>query len=89
MLKAREITWIKQNRTLLQNVNFHVSPGECVGLIGPNGSGKSSLLMILSFLETPSSGQLYFQGRSVPKKVPLSIRRQLALVFQEALLLNT
>jgi ABC-type nitrate/sulfonate/bicarbonate transport system, ATPase component len=89
MLEARGITWIKQNKALLQNIDFHVSPGECVGLIGPNGSGKSSLLKILSFLEPPTSGQLYFQGQSVPKKVPLSIRRQIALVFQESLLLNT
>ena len=89
MLEAREITWKKEHKTILRNIHFHLLPGECVGLIGPNGSGKSSLLKILAFLETPTSGQLYFQGKSVPQKVPLPIRRRIALVFQEPLLLNT
>jgi len=89
VLEAREIGWTKNNKTLLRNIDFHLFPGECVGLIGPNGCGKSSLLKILAFLETPSSGSLYFQGQAVPKEVPLPIRRRIALVFQEPLLLNT
>lgn len=88
MLEAQEITWIKEHKTILQPINFHLLPRECVGLIGPNGSGKSSLLKILSFLEAPTSGKLYFQGQSVPKNVPLPIRRKIAIVFQEPLLLN-
>ena len=89
MLEARDITWIKEQKTILRNIQFHLMPGECVGLIGPNGSGKSSLLKILAFLEPPTSGSLYFQGQAVPKNVPLPIRRRIALVFQEPLLLNT
>ncbi|OLN31611.1 sulfate/molybdate ABC transporter ATP-binding protein [Desulfosporosinus metallidurans] len=89
MLEAREITWKKDHKIILQDIHFHLLPGECVGLIGPNGSGKSSLLKILAFLETPTYGQLYFQGQSVPKSVPLPIRRKIAIVFQESLLLNT
>ncbi|KUO79120.1 MAG: ABC transporter [Desulfosporosinus sp. BRH_c37] len=89
MLKAREISWTKDHKTILRNIDFHLFSGECVGLIGPNGSGKSSLLKILSFLETPTSGLLYFQGQSVPRNVPLPIRRRIAIVFQEPLLLNT
>lgn len=89
MLEAREIGWTKNNKTILRNIDFHLFPGECVGLIGPNGCGKSSLLKILAFLETPSSGSLYFQGQAVPKSVPLPIRRRIAIVFQEPLLLNT
>ena len=89
MLEAKDITWIKEQKTILHNIDFHLLPEECVGLIGPNGSGKSSLLKILAFLEAPTSGQLYFQGQSVPKSVPLPIRRRIAIVFQESLLLNT
>ncbi|MHB8075155.1 ATP-binding cassette domain-containing protein [Desulfosporosinus fructosivorans] len=89
MLEAREISWIKDHKAILHNIDFHLFPGECVGLIGPNGSGKSSLLKILAFLETPTSGSLYFQGQSVPRNVTLSIRRRIAIVFQEPLLLNT
>lgn len=89
MLEAQEITWKKEQKTILQNIHFHLLPKECVGLIGPNGSGKSSLLKILSFLEVPTSGLLFFQGQPVPKNVPLPIRRRIAIVFQEPLLFNT
>lgn len=89
MLEAREISMTKGHKPILQSIDFHLFPGECIGLIGPNGSGKSSLLKILAFLETPTSGSLYFQGQSVPRNVPLPIRRRIALVFQEPLLLNT
>ncbi|GAB6153507.1 hypothetical protein JCM17380_22570 [Desulfosporosinus burensis] len=89
MLEAQEITWKQEHKTILQTINFHLLRGECVGLIGPNGSGKSSLLKILAFLETPTSGKLFFQGQSIPQNVPLAIRRKIAIVFQESLLLNT
>ncbi|TCS76800.1 tungstate transport system ATP-binding protein [Effusibacillus lacus] len=74
---------------ILQGIDFHLKKGELVGLVGPNGSGKSSLLKILSFLERPSSGLIHFQGKSIAGKVPLNLRRQIAIVFQEPLLFNT
>lgn len=89
MLKAQGINWKKNNKTILSNINVMVQSGECLGLVGPNGSGKSSLLKILAFLERPTSGDIWFQGLSIPKQVPLEIRRRIAIVFQESLLLDT
>ncbi|SDH35806.1 energy-coupling factor ABC transporter ATP-binding protein [Desulfosporosinus hippei] len=89
MLEAKEISWLQGQKTILHKINFQLSAGECVGLIGPNGSGKSSMLKILAFLEPPTSGQLFFQGNPMPTAVPLAIRRRIAIVFQESLLLNT
>lgn len=89
MLKAEHISWIKDKKNILDGIDLKLAKGEKVGIIGPNGSGKSSLLKILSFLETPTSGNLWFQGRPVPKQVPLDVRRKIAVVFQESLLLDT
>lgn len=89
MLKVQKVTWQKNNKTLLENIDFTLHPGECIGLVGPNGSGKSSLLKILAFLESPTSGDIWFQGQHIPKLVSLEIRRRIAIVFQEALLLDT
>lgn len=89
MLKAQNISWQKNNKTILENISFVLHPGECLGLVGPNGSGKSSLLKILALLEPPTSGDIWFQGQPIPKKVSLDIRRRIAIVFQEALLLDT
>lgn len=89
MLKAENILLIKSKKTILENINFTISPGESVGIVGPNGSGKSSLLKILASLDQPTSGQVWYKGTPLPKRVPLTVRRRMAMVFQEALLLNT
>ncbi len=88
LLKAENLSWVKKNKPILQGINFSLVPSEHVGLIGPNGSGKSSLLKILSFLETPTSGRLTFQGGNVPRPIPLALRRKIAVVFQEPLLFD-
>jgi tungstate transport system ATP-binding protein len=89
MLSAKQLTWQKNGTSILQGVDFLLKQGERVGLVGPNGSGKSSLLKMLSFLETPTSGELKFQGSLIAGKVPLEIRRKIAVVFQEPLLFDT
>ena len=40
----------------LQNVNFHIEPGEMAFLTGHSGAGKSSLLKLIALLERPSRG---------------------------------
>ncbi|MCK9283328.1 MAG: ABC transporter ATP-binding protein [Rhodocyclaceae bacterium] len=47
----------------LQDVNFELKRGECLGLIGPNGAGKSSLLKILNGIIPPSCGQVTIRGK--------------------------
>lgn len=89
MLRAQNLCWHKNEKAILEHISFELHSGECLGLVGPNGSGKSSLLKILAFLEPPTSGELWFQGQPIPKPVPLNVRRKIAIVFQEALLLNT
>lgn len=50
---------------VLDNIDFHVQPGERVGLIGPNGSGKSTLVNCLSGVLTNDLGSIQFDGRSL------------------------
>jgi lipopolysaccharide transport system ATP-binding protein len=47
----------------LQDVNFEVHRGECLGLIGHNGAGKSTLLKILNGLIRPDRGRITMRGR--------------------------
>ena len=64
--------------------------GEVLALIGPNGAGKSTLLQALACLREPAAGVLHFDGRSVDlHEPPLTLRRRLAVVFQEPLLFDT
>lgn len=47
----------------LQDINFEVRRGECLGLIGHNGAGKSTLLKILNGLIRPDAGRITMKGR--------------------------
>jgi simple sugar transport system ATP-binding protein len=46
----------------LKDIDFHISPGEVVGLLGDNGAGKSTLIKILSGIVQPTSGQIFCSG---------------------------
>jgi len=49
--------------TALQDINFSLEKGECLGIIGTNGSGKSTLLKIITGVLQPSGGRLEVDGR--------------------------
>ena len=54
-------------RTVLQDVNFAVNPGEIFGVVGPDGSGKSTLLQMLAAILRPSFGTCQVLGEDVHK----------------------
>lgn len=68
----------------LNNCNIEISKGEVVAIIGPSGSGKSTLLRSLNLLETPTSGNIVFEGTDLAdKKVDIDLhRRKMGMVFQ-------
>jgi cell division transport system ATP-binding protein len=75
----------------LQDVSFHIDPGEFVFLVGPTGSGKSTILKLIQRIELASSGRVVVDGVDLatlsPGDVPLH-RRRLGVVFQEFKLLT-
>ena len=73
---------------ILQVASLAVYPGEILAIIGPNGAGKSTLLRVMGLLEQPTQGRVFFHGRDVTQENGLTVRRRMASVFQEPLLLN-
>ena len=47
----------------LNDVSFHVDPGECIALLGPNGAGKSTMMKLLNGLLKPNHGKILIRGR--------------------------
>lgn len=73
--KKRETEVIAVNE-----MNIEIPDGELVGLLGPSGCGKSTTLFMLSGLEAPTSGKIYFGDQDVTDLSPE--KRGIGLVFQ-------
>jgi len=67
---------------------LEVRSGEVLALIGPNGAGKSTLLLSLALLLPPSAGVIRCNDQAVTRANALGIRRRMALVLQDPLLLQ-
>ncbi len=89
IIEANKIKLQKSKKQILDVEQFQLQKGEVMAVIGPNGAGKSTLLQVLALLQRPSSGELLFRGENVNNKNILAFRRKMAVVFQEALLLDT
>ena len=64
----------------LKKIDLNIQTGELVALLGPSGSGKTTLLRIIAGLETPDTGEVYFQGKDATDKHAKD--RQVGFVFQ-------
>ena len=77
----------------LQGVSLRIEAGEFVSVMGPSGSGKSTLMHLFGALDTPTSGQVFFQGRDLSllsdKEMSTLRRSQIGFVFQFFNLLPT
>jgi simple sugar transport system ATP-binding protein len=61
--------------TALRDVDFQVHAGQVVALLGDNGAGKSTLIKVLSGVQRPTSGELFFDGQPVRLTSPEHARR--------------
>ena len=64
----------------VNNFNFEIPDGKLIGLLGPSGCGKSTCLNLISGLEVPTSGQIFFDDEDVTDEPPEN--RGVGLVFQ-------
>jgi tungstate transport system ATP-binding protein len=77
-------------REVLKGLNLGIGKGEVFALIGPTGAGKTTLLRIMDLLEVPGSGEIYFDGRCVPRsgKRRLEMRRRMSFIHQKPQVFN-
>ncbi|WP_327233989.1 ATP-binding cassette domain-containing protein [Streptomyces sp. NBC_01317] len=70
----------RDERTVVSDLDLTVGRGELVGLLGPNGAGKSTSIKMLTGILTPTSGEVYVDGR-VPHQNRADNARSIGAVF--------
>lgn len=85
MIEIKNLRKVFGDNEVLKGVSTKVEKGEVLAIIGPSGSGKSTLLRCMNLLETPTSGQIFFEGQEITKKgVNIdNVRRRMGMVFQQ------
>jgi ATP-binding cassette subfamily B protein len=78
-----------EDRPVLQNISFGVSPGTRVGISGATGAGKTTLVNLLVRFFDPSSGQVLLDDSDVRDLQLKDLRNQFAIVLQEPVLFST
>jgi len=70
---------------VLKGVDIEIKRGEVVVIIGPSGCGKSTFLRTLNLLETPTGGEIIFEGVNItdPKSDINLHRQKIGMVFQQ------
>ena len=75
-------------RPAVEDLSFTVLPGQTVALVGPTGAGKSTAIALLHRAFDPQSGFIRVDGMDVRGLKLSALRRNIGVVFQEALLFN-
>ena len=76
----------------LKDINLEIKDGEFIVILGPSGSGKSTMLNVISGLDTPSSGEIYYNDEKISDynedKLTKFRRNNLGFIFQQYNLLQ-
>jgi putative ABC transport system ATP-binding protein len=95
LLRAEKVSKLYPdgNVSALVDVSLEIRRGEYVAIMGPSGSGKSTLLNLIGALDTPTSGEVYFDGRPLSGCTSTELDRlrsqRIGFVFQSFHLLPT
>lgn len=82
-VEFRNVTFSRNDRPLVSNLNFTIHRGEVLVLLGRSGSGKTTTMKLINGLFTPTKGEVLFDGVPTVEWNPIKLRRQIGYVIQE------
>ncbi len=83
-----EVTFAYGGEPVLEDVSFRISSGETIALVGPTGAGKSTLASLIPRLIDPTSGAVLVDGVDLRTYSMSSVRKQIAMVLQDCVLVR-
>ena len=85
MITTKDLCKTYGKNQVLRGINQTIEKGEKVVVVGPSGSGKSTFLRCLNLLETPTSGEVWFEGQNItdPACNVQKLRQKMGMVFQQ------
>ena len=90
ILQIKQLAKTFGDNEVLKDININVQKGEIISVIGSSGSGKSTMLRCINLLETPTSGEILYEGGNIlDKDVDVNAyRTKVGMVFQSFNLFN-
>lgn len=84
LIKVEHLHKQFKNQEVLHDISVEIHKGDVISIIGPSGSGKSTFLRCLNALESPTKGDIFFEGQSVLHSKNVDVLRQkMGMVFQQ------
>lgn len=71
------------NTLALNDVSFHIKPGEKLAIVGENGSGKTTLIKLLTRLYSPTHGRILLDGRDLQEWDMDTLHQRIGAIFQD------
>jgi ABC-type multidrug transport system fused ATPase/permease subunit len=88
-VELRDVTFAYDgHEPVLRGIDLEVEPGQTVAIVGPTGSGKTSLVMLIPRLYDVDEGAVLVDGADVRSVDPASLRREVAVVSDDAFLFS-
>ena len=69
---------------VLENINFHVKPGQTIALVGPSGAGKTTVISLISRFYNLNGGKILIDGRDIKNVTLRSLRSQMGIIMQDS-----
>ncbi|MHB8071892.1 MAG: ABC transporter ATP-binding protein [Candidatus Cryosericum sp.] len=82
------VVFEREGKRILDDVSFHVAPGEKIGIIGPVGSGKTTIVSLLTRAYDVTSGRILVDGGDVRDYQLKELRRSIGVVTQDVFLFS-
>ncbi|MGB4660800.1 MAG: ABC transporter ATP-binding protein, partial [Mobilitalea sp.] len=87
-IEFSHVSYHVEDEIILKEINFHVKPGQTVGIIGATGSGKSTLMNLLCRFYDVTAGDILIDGINLKEMDLFSLRDNIGMAMQEVFLFS-